>query len=62
VFSYNHDWGYVAKVLGLARGYADVALPGAAPGPPVPSAPAPATPAPVVPTLPEASPAPAPGG
>jgi membrane-bound lytic murein transglycosylase B len=62
VFSYNHDWGYVAKVLGLARGYADVALPGALPGPPVPAAPAPRAPAaPVVPTLPEASPAPAPG-
>jgi membrane-bound lytic murein transglycosylase B len=62
VFSYNHDWGYVAKVLGIARGYADVALPGALPGPPVPAAPAPAAPAPVVPTLPEASPAPLPGG
>jgi hypothetical protein len=62
VFSYNHDWGYVAKVLGIARGYADVALPSALPGPPVPAAPAPAAPNPVVPTLPEASPAPAPGG
>jgi membrane-bound lytic murein transglycosylase B len=61
VFSYNHDWGYVTKVLGTARGYADVAFPSAMPGPPVPAAPAPA-PAPVVPALPEASPAPPPGG
>jgi membrane-bound lytic murein transglycosylase B len=61
VFSYNHDWGYVAKVLGLARGYAGVALPAAPPGPPVPAAPAPAAPAaPAPPALPEASPAPAP--
>ncbi len=60
VFSYNHDWGYVAKVLGLARGYASVALPAAPPGPPVPGSPVPATP--VVPALPEASPAPPPAG
>jgi membrane-bound lytic murein transglycosylase B len=60
VFSYNHDRGYVTKVLGLAHGYAGVALPSAPPGPPVPGVPAPA--APVTPALPEASPAPAPGG
>jgi len=59
VFSYNHDWGYVSKVLGIARGYAGVALPSAPPGPPVPGAPTPAPP--VTPTLPEASPALPPG-
>jgi membrane-bound lytic murein transglycosylase B len=58
VHSYNHDWGYVRKVLGLARGYGAVALPSAPPGPPVPGAPAaadaPAEPAPA--ELPPASP------
>jgi membrane-bound lytic murein transglycosylase B len=58
VHSYNHDWGYVRSVLGLARGYSAVALPSAPPGPPVPGAPvAAAPPAPAAPDLPPASPA-----
>jgi membrane-bound lytic murein transglycosylase B len=56
VFSYNHDQGYVRSVLGLARGYANVALPAAPPGPPVPAEPPPVVPVP--PDLPEASPSP----
>jgi membrane-bound lytic murein transglycosylase B len=58
VHSYNHDWGYVRKVLGLAQGYSAVALPSAPPGPPVPGVPAGAA-APPVPApagLPAASP------
>jgi membrane-bound lytic murein transglycosylase B len=59
VHSYNHDWGYVRSVLGLARGYSAVALPSAPPGPPVPGAPAaaaPTAPAPPPAALPPASP------